>query len=86
MKPNNIQLHIENLVLHGFAPGDRDRIAAAVQQELTRLMTEQGLSATLTGGNSLERVDGGSFAMAANARAEGIGAQIAQSIYGGMGQ
>jgi hypothetical protein len=39
MKPRpSINLHIEELVLHGFAPGDRHRISEAVEQELTRLI------------------------------------------------
>ena len=31
MKPQNVELHIEELVLHGFAPGDRHRIGEAVR-------------------------------------------------------
>ena len=41
-KPYNIELHIEELVLHGFSPRDRDAIGEAVQRELTRLFVEQG--------------------------------------------
>ena len=41
MESANLNLHIEELVLHGFAPGDRYRIGEAVQQELTRLFAEQ---------------------------------------------
>ena len=37
-----IELHIEELVLHGFAARDRQRIAAAVQLELSRLMGTAG--------------------------------------------
>jgi hypothetical protein len=40
-----VELHIESLQLHGFARGDRDRIAAAVQAELQRLLSERGLPA-----------------------------------------
>ena len=42
MKPMNVELHIEELVLHGFAPGDRYRIGEAVERELQRLLTVQG--------------------------------------------
>ncbi len=34
-KPYNIELHIEELVLHGFSPNDRHAIGEAVQRELT---------------------------------------------------
>lgn len=39
----NVELHIEQLVLHGFAPSDRYRIGAAIQQELARLLAQQGI-------------------------------------------
>ena len=42
-----IELHIEELVLHGFAPADRYRIGDTVQRELTRLLAEQGMPASL---------------------------------------
>lgn len=38
-----VNLHIGELVLHGFAPGDRRRIGAAVQAELEKLIREQGI-------------------------------------------
>jgi len=45
MKPQpDIHLHIEELVLHGFAPGDRHQISEAMQQELTRLISEKNIS------------------------------------------
>jgi hypothetical protein len=37
----SIELHIEELVLQGFAPGDRYCIANAVERELLRLFAEQ---------------------------------------------
>ena len=33
MRTSNIKLHIEELVLHGFAPGDRYTIADAVERD-----------------------------------------------------
>lgn len=50
MTPENIELHIEKLVLHGFAPGAHSRIGEAVQQELTRLFLEQGVPRSLSQG------------------------------------
>ena len=46
MKPREIEAQIEELVLHGFPPSERYRIADAMQAELARLLTEQGLSVT----------------------------------------
>ena len=84
MTPGNIELNIEQLILHGFPPGDRYRISAAIQQELTRLLAEQGVPPSLVQGGMIEQLNGGSFEMAVGARAEVIGTQIAQSIYGGL--
>ena len=43
MKPGNIELHIEELVLNGFGPVDRYRIGVAVEVELARLFAEQSV-------------------------------------------
>jgi hypothetical protein len=84
MMPANLNLHIEELVLHGFAAGDRYLIREAVQQELSRLFVEQGVPPALAQGGAIERLDGGSFEMAAGMKAGAIGTQIAQSIYQGL--
>ena len=47
MKPENVELHIEELVLRGFAPGDRYRIGEAVERELAHLFSEQGTPPSL---------------------------------------
>ncbi len=83
MMPKNIELHIEELVLHGFAPGDRYRIAEAVEAELTRLFAEQGTPQPLSNGGEIERMDGGTFEMTHSSKPEVIGAQVARAVYGG---
>ncbi len=84
MKPYNLELHIEELVLHGFAPGDRAAIGAAVQRELTRLFAEQGIHPSLQCSREVEKMDGGAFNLRTGAKTESIGAQVAQSVYGGL--
>lgn len=79
-----IDLHIEELVLEGFPKGDRHRIGAAVEAELARLLSEQGLPQGLGQGLDVPRIDGGSFEMARGMRAEGVGRQVAGAVYGGM--
>jgi hypothetical protein len=79
-----IELHVQELVLHGFAPGDRSRLGRAVQRELARLLAEQGVPPSLARGAEIERVDGGSLEVASGAAAERIGAQVAQAVYGGL--
>ena len=81
---NNIELHIEKLVLHGFPPSDRQRIGEAVELELTRLFTEQGISYSMSKGGEFTRLDGGTFNIAPSFKAEAIGSQVAQSVYKNM--
>jgi hypothetical protein len=78
----NIELHIEQLTLHGFAPADRDRIGAAIQAELARLIAERGAPSSLLTGGAVERLDGGAFQLAPGARPESIGGQVASAVYG----
>jgi len=80
----NVDLHIEELVLEGFAPGDRHRIGAAVERELARLIVERGVPAGLAAGGEAQRVDGGSFEVKPGGRAESVGRQVAGAVYGGM--
>jgi hypothetical protein len=84
MRPANVELHIEELVLHGFAPGDRYRIGEAVERELQRLFAEQGAPPSLAQGGERDYVDGGAFEAPRDARAGAIGARVAQNLYGGL--
>jgi hypothetical protein len=79
----NIELHIEELVLHGFSPRERYAIGEAIQSELTRLFTEQGIHPSLRQGR-IARLDGGSIQVKQGTKADAIGKQVAQSVYGGM--
>jgi len=80
----NIELHIEELVLHGFEPHDRYRIGDAVERELVRLFTEQGVPQSLANGGEIDKLDGGGFEVAPGSKAEVIGAQVARAVYGGL--
>ncbi len=84
MPINNIKLNIEKLVLHGFSPTDRHRIGAAVERQLTQMLTEQGMPATLSQGGDMSHINGGTFNAAPNAKADTIGTQVAQSVYSGL--
>ena len=80
----DIEIHIEELVLEGFAPHERQRVAAALEQHLARLLAERGADALLGRGGSVARLDGGSFNVAPGAKADSTGEQIAQAIYRGF--
>lgn len=82
----DIDLHIEELVLEGFNPGDRHAIGEAVQRELARLLAEKGVPPAMAGGGEIARVDGGQFEQGSGARPEEAGVQTARAVYGGFGK
>ena len=85
MKPqSSINLHIEELVLHGFASGDKHGISEAVQSELTRLISEQQNSPPTTKSISRDHVDGGNFCVVNSAKPNAVGAQIAGAVFVGI--
>ena len=85
MKPrSDIHLHIEELVLHGFAPRDRHQISETVQQELTRLISTQNISAYLQRDKNIERMDAGSFRTAPGKIS--VGNQIAGAVHQAISQ
>jgi hypothetical protein len=76
-----VEIHIEQLVLHGFASADRHRIAAAVERELARLIQKNGLSAPGHARIHLDRVPAGAFQVKPGAKPEATGSQIAQALF-----
>jgi len=80
----NVNLRIDELVLHSFPPGDRYRIAAALEAELARLLMVQGVPPGLASGGAFPVLDAGSFHVAPGARPQQIGTQIAQALFGGL--
>ena len=86
MRASNINLHIEELVLHGFAPGHRYTIADAVERELSRLLSEDfadpGYSTLLTSNTGATGLDAGAFQVDPRSQTKSIGTQIAQAVHG----
>jgi len=80
----NVGLHIEELVLHGFPPDYRHHIGGAVEHELSRLFTEQGVPPSLIHGGDIPRLDAGAFQMNTGLGADAVGARVARSLYEGM--
>jgi hypothetical protein len=85
----DIELHIEELVLHGFASGDHHRVAAAVRLELTRLLATQGATSLAADpralkGLNVERLNAGSISITPGSRPQSTGRAIARAIYHGL--
>lgn len=79
----SIDLHIDELVLHGFSPTARQPIADAVARELTSLLESGDL--TLDQSVELEFLSG-AFRAPNTGRPESTGAGIARAIHGGLRQ
>jgi hypothetical protein len=82
----NINLHIERLVLEGLPTENRHSalVKAAIEAELTRLLTENGLSAGLQSGGVFPRLQANALQLGTEKTPQ-LGQQIAQSIYGSIG-
>jgi hypothetical protein len=76
-----IELHIEKLVLNGFQPRDRYRIGEAVQSELSRLLTEQGIASTFEQSISIDRLKAGNLSISLGMSALNQGNQMARLVY-----
>ena len=78
MNQANVKLQIKELVLDGLPYNQRQRVAAALEGALQRLIAEQGLpegvvSQTLSGIGPIE--------VSPHARAETVGRQVADNIF-----
>jgi hypothetical protein len=76
-----IRLHIDRLVLHGFAHADRHRIAGHVRNELARLMVDDPALASLREPLTIERANAGSIRIRPGATPRVTGTLIAKAIH-----
>ena len=79
MRKPNIELHIGELVLHGFQPADRHRIGDAVQAELSRLVTERSIDVHAAARLSLSAAP---VHLPHNPPARTVGAHVARALFG----
>ncbi|WP_413173208.1 hypothetical protein [Anabaena azotica] len=83
----NINLQIDRLILEGvdLSPRQRRQLQAAVETELSRLMTVNGVPARLQNGGNIPKLPA-SLNITNNSQPSLMGEQIAQSIYTGLNQ
>ncbi len=79
MNPREIEVHIEELVLHGFEPQDRYPVADALERELHGLLRQEGLPAAWAG--SPEMLSAGTVRLTKSPAA--TGKQLAAAIHRG---
>jgi hypothetical protein len=83
----NIRIHIDRLILDGLpiTHSQGPMVRAAVEAELTRLFTENGLAANLQAGVAVPSMSATAIQLASGSNPSQLGTQIAQSVYGGIG-
>ncbi|MBE7169313.1 MAG: hypothetical protein INR73_01920 [Williamsia sp.] len=79
-----VELHIEELVLHGFTGHDAYRVGGAVEQQISQLLQERGLPSSFSHGAHIDHLHGGSFTMQQGMKDASVGTRIAQSVYKGL--
>ena len=79
-----IELEIEQLILHDFPAHERQRIAAAIERELARLIEQEGLLGIGAGGLWLGEL--AEIEVDAGLKPDQIGARVAEQIYDGLRQ
>jgi hypothetical protein len=82
MKPTRIELIIDELVLHGFAPGDRHAIGDAVQAHLERLLAANTIAPARS--MAVDVLAPRQVEIGPRAKVGTIGSGIAQAIHGGL--
>lgn len=84
----NIRLHIDRLILDGLLVNSvqSPQVKAAVEAELTRLLTADGLGNEISRGGAVPRVSANAFHLSQQDSPTRVGRQIAQSVYGGIGK
>lgn len=83
----DIVLHIDRLVLEGIplAHGDSRTLHAAVEQELSRLLTTGAIAPALLAGGAVPRVTAPSITLPGTTSATVLGQRIAGAVHGGLG-
>jgi hypothetical protein len=91
MSPREIDVHIEELVLHGFELGGRWQIGDAFEQELRGLLTAKGIPPVWLSSpkrtpvwlSSPKRIDAGAIRPTSLTKPAQAGAEIAGAAYRG---
>lgn len=83
-RDSHIHLHIERLILDGIdlPRHQRPALQAAIEAELTRLITADGLAADWPTRGATPRLRAGSMHLDNASDPEQMGRQIAQAVYG----
>ena len=79
-----VVINIASLVLKGFRYEDRHAIAAAVQEELSRVLDTPGAAQQLTALESTSQLRIGNVNVGANAKPQQVGAATGRAVGQGL--
>ncbi len=88
MNNNNINLHIERLVLDGVSVDSHQQpmLKASLETELGRLLAQHGIAADLQSGSAFNAMRTDSIDVGEKNEPSHLDRQIAQAVYGGIGK
>jgi len=84
LSPQSFEIHIEELVLHGFSSADRHPIGEALERHLTKLFTEGPAPRPLSRNETIDRIEGGMFRADNHSIIESVAAHTAGTVYEGL--
>lgn len=84
MKPKTINLHIDRIVLDGVGRLNHGQLSVAIERELHRLISMQGLHSSLHQSGSINQITTKPISLTGQIREKSLGNKIANTVYRGM--
>jgi hypothetical protein len=81
MKDAHVHLRIDELVLHGFAPGDGTAVASALREQLSTLFRTEGVPDALREAGHTQHLTGVDMSATATSDPVAAGQGVATAIY-----
>ena len=75
------EVHIEQVVLHGYSFADAHRLGETIQAKLSKLLQTSSFDHSTINDLSIERLDGGLIRNTAQPKIEVLGARLAGSVH-----
>ncbi len=79
-----VELSVDEFVLHGFRPSERFAIGDAFQAEMERILAGTKPGETFRAHRELSRLAAGPITLTVRMRPESVGAQVARAVYGSL--
>ena len=84
MNNKTINLRIDKIVLDGIGQLNRGQLALALEKELHRLISSQGLHGSFNQSGSIKQITAKPISLPGQIREKSLGNKIANSVYRGM--